>query len=71
MVDQDKVTALRDCLQTELPGHNVDDFYAPEGMAQCFRISTQGSTYRAIVAHEFLDGHEAVAIGPRLVSSPF
>jgi hypothetical protein len=67
-VDRDKVKGVGDYLQTEFPGHNADDFHDPERMAQCFRTSAQGSNHHAVVAHEFLDGHEAVAVGPKLVS---
>jgi hypothetical protein len=50
------------------PKHSIDDFHASERMAQCFRISAQGSTSHAVIAREFFDDHEAVAIGPKLGS---
>jgi hypothetical protein len=66
MLDQEKVTAVRDYLQTEFPNHSIDDWYDPERKAQTFRVSAQGSTYQAIVAQEFLDDHEVAAIGLKL-----
>jgi hypothetical protein len=66
MVDQEKVTAVRDYLATEFPKHQIEDWYDPQRLAHCFKVSGQGSTYDAVVSHEFLDDHEAPAIEPKL-----
>jgi hypothetical protein len=68
MVDHQKVTAVRRYLQKEFPAHSIDDWYDHERKAQCFSIEAQGLTYHAIVSREFLDDHEAPAIGPKLGS---
>jgi hypothetical protein len=67
MVDQVKLTAVRDYLQTEFPNHSIDDWYDHERKAQCFSVEAQGLTYHAVVSHEFLDDQEAPGIGPRLI----
>ena len=66
VIDQEKVSAVRNYLQTEFPGCSIQEQYDPERKALCFSVSDQGSTYLASVTHEFLDKHEAPVIGSKL-----
>jgi hypothetical protein len=66
VIDQEKAAAVRDYLQTAFVGCRIEEWYDPELKALCFRVSDQGSTYHAVVSHEFLDDHDALVIGPKL-----
>jgi hypothetical protein len=66
VIAQEKAAAVRAYLQAEFPGCSIEDWYAPERKIFCFKVSGPGATYHAFVSPEFLDGHEAPGIGPKL-----
>jgi hypothetical protein len=66
VLDREKITAVRAYLQAEFPGYSIQEQYDSQLKALSFRVSDQGSTYHALVTHEFLDHHEAQVIGTKL-----
>jgi hypothetical protein len=57
MIDESKVTAVRQYLTQEFPVTKIRDWFDSGRMAQCFEIESGKTWPKAIFSEEFLEDH--------------